>query len=277
MPAASLRVISWPGDATWITDQQNAPPSIQTWLRDHAGQLANVKINPRPELRQMAGAWGDGPGADYTPGRWVHRCAANFAVSPEPGLLRFQIEQDLLSPDQPLQGYTITRMPEGFQIPADYVAPAATDPLGTRYYLDTHEGKPGVVRLDGDRRLGCAAGFGIPDKGHRAPWSMTAYGVGDMPRIPVFGFEAQAFFFFWFLRRQIDKWEHGLPPNYKPEKARLLYPTDDEKALALQENRKPRGEMVLCGDAASYWATGYTPFEPSLAIMEQMAKARDFS
>ena len=281
MPAGTLRTVTWPGDASWILDQQNAPPSIQAWLEAHAPLLAHVKINPSPELRQMVGAWGDGPGAVYTPGRWIHRCAANYAVSPEPGLLRVQIEQDLLAPDEPLQGYTCTRIKGASEPPAEWKRPPVTQPIGEHYFMDTHDGEPGLVLIRGDRRIACACGFAIPDGGRRAPWSLTAYGRGKIPElglgVPVFGIEPQIAFFFWFLRRQIEKWERGLPPNYKPEKTRLLYPSEDEKAKAKAEGRSPRGETVLCGDAVTYWAFGYTPFEPGLQIIEDMAKRRGFS
>ena len=281
MPAATMRTIRWPGDSTWFTDQQNAPPSIQAWLATHAPQLAAGKINPSPALRALCGAWGDGPAADYNPGRWIHRCAANWQLSPEPGLLRLQIEQDLLAPDVPLEGYVMQRIVGASEPPPEWSPLPWNQPVGNHYFMDTHAGQPGLVLVRGDRRLACACGFAIPDRGRRAPWSLTSYGAGLAPElgagVPVFGLEAQIAFFHWFMRRQFTKWDTGLPPNFRPEKTRLLYPTEAEKAAALAEGRKPRGEMVLCGDAATYWAAGYTPYEPGFDTIVKMATQRGFA
>ena len=294
--AAPLRVLEWPGgDSGWLTDTHNAPPNIQEWLRDHTPLLAAVKINPSAPLRAMAGAWGDGPGADYTLGRWAHRCAANYSVSPEPWLLRLQIEQDLLAPDEPLQGYTLTRVVGQSEYPEKWKPAPWNQPVGEHYFLDTHEGKPGLVLIRGDRRIACACGFGIPDHGRRAPWSLTAYGEGLHPAlrtgVPVFGLEAQTLFFHWYLRRQIDKFEVGIvtqeeivramrekrEPRPVRQTTRELYPTDEERAAAKAEGRRPRGEVVECGSAAVYWGTGYTPYEPGLATIQKMAEKRGFA
>ncbi len=265
MPAR--RVIHWPGDPAWITDATNGPANIQKWLVAHAPLLAAVKINPTPTLLRLAGALEtiEGQRVVYSPGMWITRCAANYQVSPWPGLLRLQIEQDLLSPDQPLEGFTVTRMPEGFQVPPEYRPPRG--PIGERYLMDTHEGRPGIVRINGDRRLACACGFGIPDPGRRAPWSLTAYGDA---KIPIFGPEAQLWAFFWYLRRQVTKFEVGLPPENKPQRVRMLYPSDAERALAIREGREPRCEEVECGDFACYWGAGYTPYEPGFETIEKM-------
>lgn len=245
--ASNLRSVKWPG-SNWLTDRSRNPVRVQEWLERNAPQLAAIQCEPSEALCDMAGAlWQiEGRPVKYTPGFWINRCAGAADVAVWGAIVTSQKEQDLLAPDEPFQSYTAERMPDGFTIPADWTKPAG--PIGTRYYLDIHQDRPGCIKVTGDRRMSSCLGFGIPDPGRKAGWSLTAYG----PRaIPLFGFCSQVAHFNWFLRRKIDEWEAG-------HRTVILY----------------TGETVQCEDPLIYWCYKYTPTEGMAEFLCKIAAGK---
>lgn len=270
---------------------------MQEWLKANAPQWAAMQVDVTEPLCDMAGAlWEiEGKRLAYTPGHWLHRNAANVSCSVVPAIIRGQIEQGLLSPAGPLlgqhpddmdiskpmirdviprsamapedirRGYTWERMPQGYEIPEDHPWPGA-NPIGVRFYRDTHNGQPGIVRMTGDRRQSSCFGFGIPDPGASCPWSLTIYGPW---KVPLFGFASQCVHFYWFLRKQLDSW--------KPDDVAMLYATDEEKSAAAAEGRKPKGEIIRCGNPFVKWAMKYTPTEAGMTTMQGMAEKRGWA